>query len=202
MSKPAATESRATDLAAQVEMNRFVGSEFLLWLWFESEVFETNLRPTGGPPCAIWIETQITLSTDSDEARIKSAMPAATPEAKQALRQGKLPKQARMRAVIEEHEFSWVLKADALAIGSLKIPAELKAKDEPYEALYERMRITEKLEAVLEGLFTDFARLRLSSAWDATFVPLFKKWARGKSIDQDAYTAEKQKVLKAAKKKA
>jgi hypothetical protein len=195
------TEPRAKDLAALVESNRFVGSEFLLWLWFESEVFETNLRPTGGPPCAIWIETQITLSTDADEARIKSAMPAATPESKQALRQGKLPKQARMRALIEEHEFSWVFKADALAVGSLKIPAELKAKDEPYEALYERMRITEKLEAVLEGLYADFTRLRLSSSWDATFVPLLKKWARGKPVDEGAYKAEKAKILEATRKK-
>lgn len=190
-----------TDLAALVESNRFVGSELLLWLWFESEVFETNLRPTGGPPCAIWIETQITLSTDADEARIKSAMPAATPESKQALRQGKLPKQARMRAVIEEHEFSWVFKADALAVGSLKIPTELKAKDEPYEALYERMRITEKLEAVLEGLYADFTRLRLSPAWDATFVPMFKKWARGKSVDEGAYKAEKARILETTRKK-
>ena len=190
-----------TDLASQVETNRFDGSELLLWLWFESEVLETNLRPTDGPPCAIWIETQITLNTDSDEARIKSAMPAATPEAKQALRQGKLPKQARLRAVIEEHEFSWVLKADALAVGSLKIPTELKAKDEPYEALYERMMITEKLEAVLEGLFTDFARMRLSAAWDGIFVPLFMRWARGTPIDEAAYSAEKAKVLRAAKKR-
>ena len=87
----------SVDLVERIERNRFVGREFLLWLWFESEVFETNLAPTGQARCALWIEARLTLSFEKDESVLKSASPAASPEAKEALRQGKLPREARLR---------------------------------------------------------------------------------------------------------
>jgi hypothetical protein len=178
-----------TDLAKLVESNRFMGREMLLWLWFESELHETELRASDGKTCSLWIETQITLADGEEETRIKSGMPAAAPEAKQALRQGKLPKQARMHAIVGEHEFTWVLKADDLAIGGLKVPAELKAKDDRYEALYERMRLTEELEAALESLFADFVALRLSPTWSQQVVPLLQAWAHGEKVDERAHAA-------------
>lgn len=184
------------DIAELVEMNRFVGREFLLWLWFETELYETNVRPSKGPACSIWLETQITLKNETEEARIKSPAAAAAPEAKQALQQGKLPQQARLHAIVGDHEFTWVMKAEELAIGALKIPAQLKEEGDKYEALYERMRLTEELEAVLEALYADFVTLRLASAWETNIVPDLKRWARGKPVDEAAYAALKQKLLK------
>ncbi len=180
-----------TDPAALVETNRFLGRELLLWLWFESEQNETHVRASSGASCSLWVETQITLSADEEEARIKSAMPAATPEAKQALRQGKLPRQARMHAIVEDHEFTWAWKADELGIGGLKVPAELKADTDRYEALYERMRLVEELETVLEALLADFVALRLSPAWASSMVPLLQSWAYGERVDATAYAAIK-----------
>ncbi len=196
--EPQAAVERPKDLATLVEQNRFLGREFLLWLWFESEIYETHLRPSKGESCSLWIETQITLANEAEEARIKSAMPAATPEAKQALRQGKLPKQARIRAILGDHEMSWVMKADELAIGALKIPTELNAKDDKYEALYERMRLAEELEAVLEALWSDFLALRLSSTWTEGLMPLLASWARGKTVDEKAYAATKARLIRKA----
>lgn len=184
------------DVAELVEMNRFVGREFLLWLWFESELYETNLKTSKGRTCSLWLETHLTLTMENEEARIKSPMPAASPEAKQALQQGKLPRQARVHAILDEHEFAWVMKADELAIGSLKIPAQLKAESDKYEALYERMRLTEELVGVLEALYADFITLRLSPAWEESITPDLKRWARGKPVDEKPYAALKAKLLK------
>ena len=50
------------DLVERIERNRFVGQEFLLWLWFESVLFETNLAPSGQPSCALWLEARLTLA--------------------------------------------------------------------------------------------------------------------------------------------
>lgn len=190
------TDRKQTDLAALVEQNRFVGREFLLWLWFESDVFETNLHPASGDPCALWFEKQLTLASEGEEARIKSATPAAAPEAKQALRQGKLPREARVRLIVAELEFSWLMKADELAVGGLKIPAELKSDSDKYEALYERMRLVETLEKQLEALWADFIALRLDAAWESSVVPEMKRWVRGKPIEEKAYLAAKNKVTK------
>lgn len=191
-------ESRS-NLAELVELNRFVGREFLLWLWFESELYDTNLSPSTGEPFSLWLETQITLASEAEETRIKAAMPGQAPEAKQALRQGKLPLTTRMTAMLGGAEFRWVFKADQLAIGTLKVPAELKAEEDKYEALYDRMRLTELLEAQLEALYKDFVTLRLDAAWEKSIVPELRRWARGKEVDEPAYTKLKAKIVKRPK---
>ena len=88
------------DLVERIEQNRFVGREFLLWLWFESQLFETNLAPSGQASCALWLETRITLAFEREESVLKSGAPGAAPEAREALRQGKLPREL---AVLADH---------------------------------------------------------------------------------------------------
>ncbi|MEZ4294890.1 MAG: hypothetical protein R3B70_07925 [Polyangiaceae bacterium] len=185
-----------TDLIERIERNRFAGREFLLWLWFESEVFETNLRPAGGSPIALWFETRMTLSFERDESILKSPSPAQSPEAKEALRQGKLPKEAKARLTNGEHEFAFMFRGDTLALGSVAVPSELKDKgDEVYEVFYERTRLLEELEAILEALWSDFLTLRLSEAWESTIVPMMKRFASEKRVDEGAYLQAKKKVL-------
>jgi hypothetical protein len=184
-----------SNLAELVELNRFVGREFLLWLWFESELYETNLAPSTGEPFSLWLETQITLASESEETRVKAAMPGAAPEAKQALRQGKLPTATKIVAILGGAEFRWSFKADQLAIGALKVPAELKAEEDKFEALYDRMRLVELLEAQLEALYRDFVALRLDAAWERSIIPDMRRWARGKEIDERAYAKLKSKLV-------
>ena len=184
------------DLVERIERNRFVGQEFLLWLWFESVLFETNLTPTGKPPCALWIEARLTLAFEKDESLLKSATPGSAPEAREALRQGKLPREARLRLVSGEHEYSWLFKGNTLGVGGLKIPAELTKKDdEIHEVLYERMRLVEALEATLEALWSDFLTLRLGDAWERVVIPALERFAHDEEVDEAAYTQGKQRAL-------
>ena len=192
-----------TDLIERIERNRFAGREFLLWLWFESELFETNLAPTGAPHCALWFETRMTLSFEREESQLKSATPGASPEAKEALRQGKLPREARLRMTTGEHEFAWMLRGDTLGLWGVAVPAELKNKeDEIHEVFYERMRLLEELEATLEALWGDFLLLRLSEAWDATIVRALKRFVREEKVDEATYMQAKKRVLVKKPKKA
>jgi hypothetical protein len=183
------------DLLDRIEGLRFLGREFLLWLWFESEVFETELRPTGEEPLSLWLEAQLTLVFEKEESRLKGAVPASSPEAKKALQQGKLPKEARLRVTRIDQEFSFTLKADALALAGLKLPTELKKDDEKHEIFYERMMLLEQLELGLEALYADFTTLRLADAWEREFVPTMRAWAHGERVDADALKARKSAIL-------
>jgi hypothetical protein len=174
------------DLLDRIEGLRFLGREFLLWLWFQSELFETELRPSGDEPIALWLEAQLTLSFEKEESRLRGAVPASSPEAKQALRQGKLPKEARLRVVRQMREFVFVLKADALALSGLKVPAELAKGDEKHEIFYERMMLVEELEQSLAALYADFTTLRLSESWEQQLVPVMRAWAHDEQVDADA----------------
>lgn len=183
------------ELLDLIEGRRFMGREFVVWLWFESEMQETNLRPTGVDPCAMWLEAQITLVLEKEESRLKGAIPASSPEAKEALRQGKLPKEAKMRLVRGDREFVWTLKAESLGLSGLKLPTQLKKTDEVHEVFYERMMLLEDLDATLAALYADFVQLRLSDAWDDEIEPLMRSWAHGEKPNLDAYLATKRSVL-------
>lgn len=185
------------ELLDLIEGRRFMGREFIVWLWFESEMQETNLRPTGVDPVSLWLEAQITLVLEKEESRLKGAIPASSPEAKEALRQGKLPKEAKMRLTRGDREFVWTLKADSLGLSGLKLPTQLKKTDEKHEVFYERMMLLEDLEAALSALYTDFVHLRLADEWDDDIVPLMQTWAYGEKPDLGTYLGTKNMVLAA-----
>jgi hypothetical protein len=112
-------------LADKIEKRRFIGREFLLWLWFESELFTETLSTEKHGDFGFWIEKEIVLSSGKEVTRIKGTTPAHAREAKEGLRLGKMPERATFRLVLGERESGFSLKAEALAIGGLSLPAVL-----------------------------------------------------------------------------
>jgi hypothetical protein len=114
-----------------IETRRFVGREFLLWLWFESEVCEGTLQTKEHGSFGLWIEKSIVLSSGKTEVtRIRGSQPAAAREAKESLRRGKTPEAAGFHVVQGERECSFTLKAEQLGIAGLKLPTVLGKEDE------------------------------------------------------------------------
>jgi hypothetical protein len=118
------------DLADRVLKRRFVGREFLLWLWFESEIFEGTLRTEAHGSFGFWIERQIVLTAGKEGTRIKGSQPAAGREAKESLQRGKLPESAGFHLVVGSAETSFTLKGEQLAIAGLKLPTVLGGSEE------------------------------------------------------------------------
>lgn len=170
------------DLVDLIEKRRFVGQEFLVFLWFESELFEGRFNIEGFGPCEIWLEGQITLTQEKEQSRLKGAAPSAAPEAHEALRQGKLPTQARVRVTRGELEYVFLFTAERLALSAVKLPSVVKEKEETDEQFYERMYLLEDLETLLGTLYGDFLALRLSTLWEAEAMPAIRTWMRGEAI--------------------
>jgi hypothetical protein len=204
-------------LVDRIEKRRFVGREFLLWLWFESEVFDATLSTQKHGSFGLWLEKKLTLSAGKESTRISSVAPGFTRQAKAALQAGQLPESAGIRIAWRDDETGFNFKAERLAVGGLKLrpppeaePEEKSAlemmgpnrkpnksgkgkrrdnDDEAHEAFYERVQLTEEFEGVLEALYADFKKLRLSPTWDAQVVPLLRAWTRGEDVDAEAYSA-------------
>jgi hypothetical protein len=180
------------DLVDLIEKRRFVGREFLVWLWFESELFESRFDLKGFGPSEIWLEGQITLVQEKEQSRLKGATPSAAPEAHEALRQGKLPTQARVRVARGELEYAFLFNADTLGLSAMKIPGVMK--EETDEQFYERMYLIEELEAQFSVLYGDFLALRLSTAWDSVVAPGIRAWVRSEPVDAVAYQKVRARV--------
>ena len=173
------------NLADLIEKRRHVGREFLVWLWFESEVFEGRFEVPGFGPCELWLEGQMSLTLDKEHCRLKGAAPSATTEAHEALRQGKLPAQARVRLTRGELEFAFLFTADTLALSAVKIPDVVK--EESDEQFYERMYLVEDLERMLGAIYSRFVALRLCTVWDSAVVPAIRAWVHDQTVDVAAY---------------
>lgn len=165
------------DLVDKIEKRRFVGREFLVFLWFEIELCEGRIDVPGFGTCEIVLDGQITLVLDKEQSRLKGTVPSSAPEAHEALRQGKLPIHAHVRVTRGDQEFAFLFNADTLGLSAIKIPAVVK--EEADEQFYERMYLIEDLEALFGSLYGRFLSLRLSSAWEETVAPAIRTWVRG-----------------------
>ena len=198
------------NLADRIEKRRFIGREFLLWLWFEAEVFEATLSAHPHGSFGMWFEGQLVLSQDRESTRIKGGYPTAAREAKEALLVGKLPELGGIHLSWRGQEFQFVLRGERIGISGLKLPAVLGDEDEPpalesprrgrqrkgreepadqgHEVFYERMSLARDVEGLLETLYAEFLALRLGAAWDDVAWPLLRRWADGDAdIDFAAY---------------
>lgn len=202
-------------LVDRIEKRRFVGREFLLWLWFESEVFDATLRTEAHGSFGLWLEKRLTLSVEKRSTRIAGPSPGFGREAKEALLAGQLPESAGIRIALRETETGFMLKAESLSIGGLKLATVLDQKeerepelvremkgarkggkkkgkqrdsdDDAHELFYERMQLTAEIEEIVEALYSDFRAIRLSERWNAEVVPYLRAWARGEAVDVEAY---------------
>ena len=168
------------DYVDRIERARFLGREFLVWLWYETEAREGVLPLSSGESCEVWLEEQLTLvgaETDAKtESKLRSAMPSASPEAKEALRQGKLPVKAKIRIARGAQTWGFLFDADTLGIASSQIPAVLDEEND--ERFYERMELVETLEAMIADLLGTFLELRTSAVWDAEVMPRLRAWVK------------------------
>jgi hypothetical protein len=204
-------------LIDRIEKRRFVGREFLLWLWFESELFDATLSTREHGPFGLWLEKRLVLSEGQEKTSITAPMPGAGREAKEALLRGQLPDSAGIRIAWHGDETAFTCKAETLGISGLKLQTVLgKSEDEPnplldelmgkkgkqprskrepedlHEVFYERMQLTSEFEGLIERLYGDFLALRLSADWEALVVPLLRKWVLGVEFEIEPYASLRQ----------
>jgi len=205
-------------LADKIERRRFVGREFLLWLWMESELFEETIQTKSHGGIGLWISREIAFSAGKETTRIKGTAPASDREARDALCRGKMPERAGFHLVLDEREASFVLTAETLALGRLTLPTVLddlkpidgtsqtgKADGEPKadakaEAFFDRMDLTKEVEALVAELYGLFLALRLSPAWESTVAPTMRLWASaaGASTAPTRYVELRARAMEAA----
>lgn len=200
-------------LIDRIEKRRFVGREFLLFLWFESELFDATLRTARHGSFGLWLERYLLLSEGDESTKITAPMPGIGREAKEALLRGQLPDSAGIRVAWHDDETAFVLKAEQMAIAGLKLKTVLDKDDAPNELLaeltgqrgaarrkrtepdderekfYERMALLQEFEELIEALYRDFLDLRLSGRWAEVVLPALRQWVVGQAVDADAYLA-------------
>lgn len=168
------------NLMERVQQTEFLGREFLTWLWFRSEsrdgVFELGELGT----VELWFEGKMTLESDGEERGDKVACTGGGTrfrEARFALTRNKKVTQAAVRLLKGDDEWSFSVDAAWLNLSGLKTPKVMQdAKEDADGLFYERMYLIEQPIAVLNALFAQFIRLRVSQEWEQEERPALNDW--------------------------
>lgn len=148
-----------------------LGTEFLTWLWHQSELRDGQFLRGEDVQQQFWLETKMVFKvlgendTTSASTALMGEAPSTTPEAQMAYGQGKRPVEARIGLRRGDYEWSFTLKAlpEGLDMSGLKIPAMVKDGEE--EMIYERMYLIEVVTEAVRKLFVQFFRERTSEGW-------------------------------------
>ena len=158
------------------DLASWLGREFLTWLWFESERNSTHVELENFGAISINFGQSLVLEASglgADGNTVKSDAPTQAEEARTALRTGK--KVAKTRILIDhgEQHYEVSFSAETFTFGSVKLPTVLTSVDD--ERLGERLALFNRVEAIFDGLFVKFVRLRMDSdVWPEVRAAMYR----------------------------
>ncbi len=149
------------------EPKDFLGNEFLVWLWHEADARTSIVDTEAAGDVTIFIDKFLDLDCaygQSGSDSLRAQGPSRMPEARAALRSGKVPRRAGLILDVARQQYTLSLKAESMAVGSAKLP-EVEA-DTPRVLFEERIALLRELGKTIDGLFETFLKIRASSAWE------------------------------------
>lgn len=157
-----------------IDLKDYLGNEWLLYLWFLAETKDGQLNvehdgKLGIEPAEAYITFDKTLDMDCawdtlGKQTLRGDGPTRLQEAGDALRTGKWPRKAGLLLTDGEYHFELTLQADQLSVSAAALP-EIEEAQHPRELLEGRLDRTLHLAALLDGMYTQFLKLRSSDQW-------------------------------------
>jgi hypothetical protein len=169
------------DLALAYNRYRFLGDEFLTWLWFLIEKDQNAFR-TIDPDCTgVEVGTRIVLENRKGKSLERISIrgdDAGLEEGRLALKKGALLTELSLIFKTGEYQWEFSLKGESLNLSSLKTPGpSLPLNPEEMESYFlNKAEHINKIINFVELAFKKFVRIRVTSKWPTKIVPNMKKW--------------------------
>ena len=169
------------DVAVAYNRYKFLGEEFLTWLWYVIENNQILLKGFDQDFVALEIGNRIVFENrrkDSPERITLKGEGAGLEEGILALNNGALVTELNMVYKSAELVWQFTLKGESLNISSLNLPqTDLPESDEDLEGyVLEKMYLYDKALHFLKNLFAYFTKLRISNDWKSKEVVSIRKW--------------------------
>ena len=169
------------DVAVAYNRYRFLGDEFLTWLWFIIETQQDEIRNLDQDPIFLEIGNRMALEnrrSNAVETITIKGDDAGLEEGLMALKKGALITELNLVFRIAEQKWQFSLKGESLNISGLKTPetARPETKEEVEGFVLEKIYLYDKLIQFLDILFERFVHLRTSDRWDSEVIPRIRNW--------------------------
>ena len=169
------------DVAVAYNRYKFLGEEFLTWLWYVIEKNQALLRNFDKDMVALEVGNRIVFENRRKESAERITIKgegAGLEEGTLALKNGALVTELNM--VYRSAELAWhfTLKGESLNISGLKVPqTDIPETDDDIEGyVLEKLYLYDRSLQFLKNLFAYFVKLRISNTWQSKEVPTIRKW--------------------------
>ena len=159
------------------EPKDFLGNEFALWLWNQTEAKEGVIETSAGD-VSILIDRSLDLDCaygQTGKDSLRATGPSRMPEARDAIRTGKLPRKAGIVMDVNNIQYSFTLNFETFAVGTLKLP-DIEGAETPRVVFEERIALLRDVTKTLDAMFETFLSSRAGSSWEGQTSSL-RRWA-------------------------
>lgn len=182
------------DLVDLIAEKRFIGQEFLTWLWWKSEERGGSVALTGSKDFSgditVVFEKHLLLEYgegESSEKCICSGLQSELKEGRTGLIMGKKLEQARIQLAHGDYEWNFTMAAAVMEFRNVKLPKTGAAQDggdSPEETegrILERIFLFEELVRLVQSLFRMFLEVRVDQGWKDELVKI-RRWVHTKGM--------------------
>ncbi len=169
------------DIAVAYNRYKFLGDEFLTWLWFVIEQDPSIFKDMDPDLTSLEIGNRIVLekrkSKSVERITIKGE-DAHFEEGMLALKKGALVAELNLVYRATEQKWQFTLKGESLNLSSFTPPkiTPPQSPDDLEGTILEKVFLYDKILQFLEKLYKHFIHLRTSNTWQNHVVPLIKTW--------------------------
>lgn len=172
------------DLSLVERENTLLGQDFLTWLWYKTDNENILFQLKDNRTFSLQMEQK--LSVQGGEGETKATATVTSPagelsEAKAGLSTGKKVHKAQLMFSMDEDDWLVTVSAADFGLSGLKTP-KISTKDDegddPDSKFLEKIFLVERCLEMLDVVFTEFLKLRMSKAW-AEEAASVKLWING-----------------------
>lgn len=169
------------DVAVAYNRYKFIGFEFLTWLWFTIENDQAYLKKLQEDLASLDIGNRVVLENRKSEAMETVTIKgddAGLEEGRLALKKGAVVTEMNLSFKFGDQKWQFSLKGESLGVANLKTPeaGPVESRDDLEGAMLEKTYLYDKAMNFVYLIFYDFIKHRISKDWHHQIVPQIRKW--------------------------
>ncbi len=169
------------DLSISYNRYKFLGYEFLTWLWFVIEKEQDKIEKLEEEAVELEIGNRIVLENkkrDAVESITIKGDDAGLEEGILALKKGAVVTELNLLYKAGDQQWRFTLKGESLHLTGFKCPrtGPVESREDVEGAVLEKIFLCEKAIQLTDKLFKQFITLRVTGSWNKKVVPRVRQW--------------------------
>ena len=169
------------DVAIAYNRYKFIGNEFLTWLWFTIDTNQHLFKTVDETLTSLYLGNRIVLENsvnDATEIITIKGDDAGLEEGLLSLRKGAVVIEMNLSYKTENQAWKFTLKGESLSFSGLKVPetGPVETQADIEGMVLEKAYLYEKAIDLINRLYHFFLQLRFSVEWNQKTVPDIKNW--------------------------